>query len=107
MAEDSGIAIKELRVDGGPTRNSYLMQFQSDIASVPVFVPREEELSGMGAAYGAGLGMGIYHMEELFSGREGLFYGPEMDEGTRELKYKGWKEAVKKVLYQPIIHLTA
>lgn len=47
MSEESGIAIGELRVDGGPTKNKYLMQFQSDIADVSVQVPSAEELSGI------------------------------------------------------------
>ena len=46
MSEESGIKIQELRVDGGPTRNQYLMQFQSDILDRKVLVPDAEELSG-------------------------------------------------------------
>ena len=51
----AGIYLKELRVDGGPTRNKYLMQFQSDILDTPVACADAEELSGIGAAYMAGL----------------------------------------------------
>lgn len=57
MAEDSGIKVDELRVDGGPTKNGYLMQFQSDILDIPVQVPDAEELSAMGPAYAAGIAM--------------------------------------------------
>ena len=46
MSEDAGVPVKELRVDGGPTRNDYLMQFQSNIADAGVLVPDSEELSG-------------------------------------------------------------
>ena len=60
MAEDSGIKVDELRVDGGPTKNGYLMQFQSDILDIPVQVPDAEELSAMGPAYAAGIGLGLY-----------------------------------------------
>ena len=56
MEDDSGISIQELRVDGGPTKNQYLMKFQSDIAEKPILIPKEEELSGTGAAYAAGEG---------------------------------------------------
>ena len=67
MSEESGIKIQELRVDGGPTRNKYLMQFQSDIADVTVQVPSAEELSGIGAAYAAGIAAGIFDREKVFS----------------------------------------
>ena len=50
MSEASGIQIGELRVDGGPTKNGYLMQFQSDMLNIPVSIPESEELSGIGAA---------------------------------------------------------
>ena len=57
--------IQELRVDGGPTRNQYLMQFQSDILNRKVLVPDAEELSGIGAAYAAGRGLGCMEMKCL------------------------------------------
>lgn len=46
MREDAGIEVQELRVDGGPTKNRYLMEFQSNILNIPVQVPAAEELSG-------------------------------------------------------------
>lgn len=63
MCEDIGSSLEELWVDGGPTRNEYLMQFQSDILGTPVRVPETEELSGMGAAYAAGLAVGFYQKD--------------------------------------------
>ena len=54
MQQESGLPITEIRVDGGPTKDKYLMQFQSDMLSIPVAVPKNEELSGIGAAYAAG-----------------------------------------------------
>lgn len=98
MQEESGIAMEELRVDGGPTRNQYLMQFQSDMAQIPVQVPSFEELSGIGAAYAAGLSAGIYHMETLFDESGKTKYVPAMKEEDRERRYKGWQEAVSKAL---------
>ena len=47
MRKDAGLEIKELRVDGGPTKNPYLMQFESDILEIPVRIPQFEELSGI------------------------------------------------------------
>ena len=98
MEDDSGISIEELRVDGGPTKNRYLMQFQSDIAGIPVKVPASEELSGIGAAYAAGIGLGIYDREALFSKQGRITYKPEMEQKEVDIKYKGWKEAVGLVL---------
>lgn len=98
MGEDSGISIEELRVDGGPTKNPYLMQFQSDMAKVNVQVPEAEELSGIGAAYAAGLAVGIYDKETLFGRMARKKYEPQMESEVREEKYAGWKAAVENVL---------
>ncbi len=98
MGEESGISIKELRVDGGPTKNKYLMQFQSDIADVDVQVPSAEELSGIGAAYAAGIGMGIYDQKKIFSQMSRMRFTPSMESEQRFRKYQGWKNAVKQVL---------
>ncbi|MSS62310.1 glycerol kinase GlpK [Velocimicrobium porci] len=98
MSRESGITIEELRVDGGPTKNTYLMQFQSDMAQIPVKVPSAEELSGIGAAYTAGLAVGIYRKETIFSQINRKQFVPVMEDEVRKLKYQGWKEAVKKVL---------
>ena len=98
MSEESGIAIGELRVDGGPTKNKYLMQFQSDIADVSVQVPSAEELSGIGAAYAAGIAAGIYNREEVFGQMSRTKFSPKMDVSERNKKYQGWKAAVEQVL---------
>ena len=97
MSEDSGVEVHELRVDGGPTRNAYLMQFQSDIAGIAVQVPDSDELSGMGPAYAAGLALGIWD-ETIFEKLGRTKYTPNMQEKLRNKKYEGWKRAVKKVL---------
>lgn len=96
MSEASGISIEELRVDGGPTRNGYLMQFQSDLLDIPVRVPDAEELSGIGAAYAAGLSAGIY-TEAILSRLKRRSYLPEMAEEERQRRYQGWKDAVQMV----------
>ena len=98
MSEDSGIRVEELRVDGGPTRNGYLMQFQSDILDIPVQVPDAEELSAMGPTYAAGIALGFYEEEKLFAGLSRTKFTPKMDEETRREKYDGWKESVRMVL---------
>ncbi len=98
MQEESGIQIGELRVDGGPTRNTYLMQFQSDLADIPVQVPSAEELSGIGAAYAAGIAAGVYDKEKIFARMQRKKFEPKMDAALREKKYSGWKKAVESAL---------
>lgn len=66
MEKDSGMEIRELRVDGGPTRNAYLMQAQSDLSGLRVAVSETEELSALGAALLAGIGAGLYRKADLF-----------------------------------------
>lgn len=97
MSQDAKTEIQELRVDGGPTRNQYLMQFQSDILDRKVLVLDAEELSGIGAAYAAGRGLGLYG-DEVFTRLKRREYAPKMCEDTRVRKYNGWKDAVGHVL---------
>ncbi len=96
MNEDSKMRMTELRVDGGPTKNGYLMQFQSDIAGLQVKVPNQEELSGIGAAYMAGLATGLWD-EEIFSKMKRVTYNPAMKEQKVVVKYAGWKAAVSNI----------
>ena len=95
MRSSSGITISGLRVDGGPTRNKYLMQFQSDMLNIPVRVPDAEELSGIGAAYCAGISSGLYG-ENVFGNLKRVLYEPDMAEDERKILYDGWKNAVTK-----------
>ncbi len=97
MQEASGIEIGEIRVDGGPTKNAYLMQFQSDMLGIPVRIPEAEELSGIGAAYAAGLSMGIYN-EKIFDKMNRTSYKSELDKEQCESLYAGWKDAVRMVM---------
>lgn len=95
MEADSDIKVQELRVDGGPTGNRYLMQFQSDVAGIPVRVPQMEELSGIGAAYAAGITLGLY-TEQVFERDARAYYRPEAAAELIEKKYAGWKQAVER-----------
>lgn len=97
FVQDAGKAVKELRVDGGPTGNAYLMQFQSDILETGVSVSAAEEMSGIGAAYAAGIALGVY--ENDIAERIGrIQYQPEMEEDLRNKKKTGWKEAIAMIL---------
>jgi len=98
MLETAGIEGESLRADGGATKNEYLMQFQSDILSLPVMVPAVEELSGAGAAYMAGIAAGLYDKEKVFADMRRTQYEPSMRSETRQKKLIGWKNAVKMVL---------
>lgn len=97
MSEDAKVQVKEIRVDGGPTGNTYLMQFQSDVADALVQVPDAEELSGIGSAYAAGIALGIWD-ETIFGKMTRKAYAPQMDTEKRDKKYSGWKAAVGTVL---------
>ena len=98
MEEDAGIRIRELRADGGPTRDHFLMQLQSDMIRRDVTVPVQEELSAIGAAYLAGIAAGVYRAEDLFGGTNVVRYTPVMPEETRNEKYLRWKQAIALLL---------
>ena len=85
-------------MDGGPTKNGYLMQMQSDISKVAVAIPQTEELSALGAAYLAGIGIGMYGQHELFMGTNRTYYHPVMPKEERERKLADWKRAVGLVI---------
>ena len=92
-----GLGLPLLRVDGGPTRNKYLMQFQSDLLDTTVSCPNTEELSAIGAACMAGISCGIYS-EKVLQTLGYHQFSPRMDERTRIRKLEGWKNAVKRAL---------
>ena len=99
MESESGICIKELRVDGGATKNSFLMQFQADMLQVKVTRTEAAELSAMGSVYMAGLGIGLWDMAEIQKLRKvGQAYIPAMQDAVKEQYYRGWKEAVERIL---------
>lgn len=96
MEEVSGDELRSLKVDGGPTRNAYLMHFQSNILNKPVEIPPIAELSAMGAAYCAGIAAGFYDREKVFGGLSWKQYNPSMNAEEREKLLGGWHRAVKK-----------
>lgn len=98
MREETGDPVETLHVDGGPTGNRYLMQFQSDMADTCVLVPDLQELSGMGAAYLAGISSGLYQEKTIFEHIRTTAYRRRMEEAVRLQKYEGWKNAIRKAL---------
>lgn len=95
MQEDSHKEIQELRVDGGPTRNAYLMQLQSDLCGVRVRVPESEELSAIGAAYLAGESLGVIHHAAANASMSYTVYEPRMQEMERLSRLRAWDHAVR------------
>lgn len=100
MEEDSGIDLKELKVDGGAVANNFLMQFQSDILGVPVHRPKVIETTALGASYLAGLAVDFWKDTEEISTKWNVdrVFNPKMNEEDREKIYRGWKKAVNRSL---------
>ena len=97
MKSETDCCLKTLKVDGGATKNKFLMQFQSDILHTEIKLPMCLETTALGAAYLAGLASGFYKdIDEIRSIHSyQAVYKPEMDEKTVEEKYTGWKKAVE------------
>jgi len=100
MRKDSGCRLSALRVDGGMVVNELLMQFQADMLSVPVIRPEIAETTSMGAAFAAGLAVGVWESESALSSmwREAKRWEPSMDSELRERLFAGWEKAVSRTL---------
>ncbi|MDO4665832.1 MAG: glycerol kinase GlpK [Actinomycetaceae bacterium] len=96
MNADSGVDLKELRVDGGMIANELLMQFQADILNTEVVAPQVAETTALGAAYAAGIAVGFWEGEQdvINNWKEGKRWTPKMDEEVRERTFRLWKKAV-------------
>ncbi|UXR72508.1 MULTISPECIES: glycerol kinase GlpK [unclassified Staphylococcus] len=97
MAQDSGIDVNSLRVDGGAVQNNFLMQFQADLLNIDVERPEVAETTALGAAYLAGIATGFWKDQSHVSNHWKLekAFKPEMSDEKRERLYKGWKKAVE------------
>ncbi|MGY1608139.1 glycerol kinase GlpK [Geodermatophilus sp. SYSU D00700] len=100
MDADSGVALAELRVDGGMVVNELLMQFQADILGVDVVRPRVAETTALGAAYAAGLAVGFWSGQDELTAQwaEGRRWTPQMPVDQRERYYRKWQKAVTRTL---------
>jgi glycerol kinase len=98
--EVADLQLAELRVDGGMTANELLMQFQADVLGVPVVCPRVSETTALGAAYAAGLAVGMWADQAELRERwaERARWQPQMEQGVREREYALWKKAVARSL---------
>ncbi|MDD5923749.1 MAG: glycerol kinase GlpK [Clostridia bacterium] len=100
LQEDSGIIIKELRVDGGASANNFLMQFQSNVIGKPVRRPMIRETTALGAAYLAGLGVGFWKDLDELKNMWSLdkLFEPTDNEKNSEAMRRKWKKAVERSL---------
>ena len=98
MQDDAGIALSELRVDGGAARNDMLMQFQADILNVPVVRPVVTETTALGAAYLAGLAVGFWASQEEIAAQwqVGRRFEPAMAADERLSRLHKWQRAVER-----------
>ncbi|BBU60701.1 glycerol kinase [Methylosinus sp. C49] len=96
MAADSGVALEELRVDGGMAVNALLMQFQADILGAPVVRPRCIETTALGAAYAAGLAVGFWKDKREIAAhwRAEKRWSPTMSKEERDRRIAKWAKAV-------------
>lgn len=99
MAQESGIRLQALRVDGGASANNFLMQFQADILMTEVQRPTIIETTALGAAYLAGLAIGLWTKKEINE----LWlidaqFSPDISKETSDALHKGWKKAVSRSL---------
>ncbi len=99
MQEDAGLKLASLKVDGGACANNILMQFQSDILGTEVERPEVIESTALGAAYLAGIQIGLWKKEDIVRNRKiQKRFVPYMDEPTRAKLYKGWQKAVQRTM---------
>jgi len=97
MKRESGVALSTLRVDGGAAANDFLCQFQADVLGVEVLRPSVTETTGLGAAYLAGVGAGLWKSRELATRwKLERRFTPAMSEATRDGAYAGWRRAVER-----------
>jgi len=99
MTKDSGIELDSLKVDGGACKNNYLMQFQSDILDTQVERPQEVESTALGAAFLAGITIGMWDSSKIIANREvNKSFKPAMDSELRTRLYTVWNKAVSRSL---------
>ncbi|NLT70492.1 MAG: glycerol kinase GlpK [Verrucomicrobiaceae bacterium] len=98
MCDDSGISLKELRVDGGATANGLLMQMQADLLGVPVVRARTSEITALGAAYLAGLALGVWPDRDTIAANwaEDSRFVPGPGQSRMQEQLAAWEDAVRR-----------
>ena len=95
MRRDSGLHLAELRVDGGPTRDGYLMQFLCDLLDTPLLAAGNDEMSGLGAAWCAGIALGLFDRDVARTLEPRTTWDAGMAAADRSRRIAGWHRAVK------------
>ncbi|MBI3716214.1 MAG: glycerol kinase, partial [Betaproteobacteria bacterium] len=100
MARDAGMALTDLRVDGGASVNNFLMQFQSDLLQIPVTRPTVTETTALGAAYLAGLAVGFWKSTAEISAlwEKDRTFTPAMAPAEASARMGEWQRAVRRAL---------
>ena len=97
MVEDYGKKLTALRVDGGASSNDFMLQFQSDLLGIPIIRPANVESTSIGAAFAAGIYLGMFDKDKIFSSdflTAGKEFNPSMTEEVRMAKHGKWLDAV-------------
>jgi len=99
MIADSGHSLNRLNVDGGVTNSDLLMKFQAGLLNIPVIRPSSVEVTVLGVAFMAGLGVGLWkNIDELSKvSSKGTVFTPDMSTEKRDKLYAGWLEIVRKI----------
>jgi len=99
MSEDSNVRLQTLKVDGGAVANNYLLQFQSDILQSEVERPQVIETTALGAAYLAGIYLGIWDHNTILQNRKvDRIFKPEISKQSQSRLYKQWQKAVDRTI---------
>ena len=101
MVKDTGLKLDSLTVNGGASRNNFLMQFQSDILQTPIKRAAMEETTALGAAFLAGLAVDFWEdQEELRNySKIGASFTPQVEREVADINYAGWQRAIKAAQY--------
>lgn len=100
MEKDTNVSLNRLNVDGGAANNDFLMQFQADIANMSVVRPKVTETTALGAAYLAGLSVGVWESLDVLKEKhkvDNVFFANK-DKNWREKNYSGWRKALERTL---------
>lgn len=98
LDQKMGGTVREVRADGGPTKNQYLMQRQADLLGMPISVSLEPDMTALGAAYLSAIGAGQLSADEVGKmDRKAMTYDPAMESDERETLWDGWHRRVKEV----------
>ena len=97
MVADTGLPLKMLAVDGGASRNNFMMQFQADILQTPIVRAQIEETTALGASFLAGLAVDFWSSQDDLKklSKLGTQFDPQMDSARADELYDGWQQAIR------------